>query len=373
MSNYGNDGAVFMASRGTPDLRQSQDGGQTWKEQLPGLSVTDFSVTTIANTRYLYTLSGTSMRRANASLPVPQWSQQVATTLYGAHTIFAAPNGVVVVGGDSADSRVAVSSGNGPFTATTAFPSAERIHAIVDYRFGDAALIYAAGSAADSDIYYWLNGASHAWDIMGAPSYSFWGLAQMGTLYGAATVPGSAVDRTLYPELLGPPVIEWDSLTTGLTAGVVFTREPISLKLSEGVNLWAIDNRPYAYTAGTGRLWTFYDCLSPTPRYMLAPPSPNHKEATPPMPLPAAAKPPAEQTEAVQPVPPDPSQNTQPPVSPLSAPDAAAPVKPADNSTLTLSSLFANDIYLWICATVAFLVIVLIIVLIATSLSRKRF
>ena len=373
MSNYGNDGAVFMASRGTPDLRQSQDGGQTWKEQLPGLSVTDFSVTTINNTRYLYTLSGTNMRRANASLLVPQWSQQVATTLYAGHTIFAAPNGVVVVGGDSADNRVAISPGNGPFTLTTAFPTTGRIHAIVDYRFSNAALIYAAGNAADSDIYYWFTGASHAWDIMGAPSTGFWGLAQMGTLYGAATVPGgSAVDRTLYPELLGPPIIEWSSLTTGLTAGVVFTREPVSLKLSEGVNLWAIDNRPYAYTAGTGRLWTFYDCLSPTPRYTLPPPSPVHKEATPQSPLPPDAEPPAAQTGVVQPVPPDLSQNTQPVATP-SAPDTPAPTKPADNGTLTLSSLFANDIYMWICGTVAFLVIVLIIVLIATSLSRKRF
>jgi len=373
MSNYGNDGAVFMASRGTSDLRQSQDGGQTWKEQLPGLSVTDFSVTTINNTRYLYTLAGTSIRRANASSLVPQWSQQVATTLYGAHTIFAAPNGVVVVGGDSADSRVAVSYGNGPFTATTAFPSAERIHVIVDYRFGDTALIYAAGSAAGSDIYYWLSGASHAWDIMGAPSSGFWGLAQMGTLYGAATVPGSAVDRTLYPELLGPPVIEWSSLTTGLSAGVLFTREPVSLKLSAGVNLWAIDNRPYDYTAGEGRLWTFYDCLSPTPRYMLAPPSPAHHEATPPTPLPPAAEPPSEQDAAVQPIPPDPLQNTQLPMAPPSPPDAPASAKPVDNSTLTLSMLFANDIYLWICATMALLVIVLIVALIATSLSRKRF
>jgi len=297
----------------------------------------------------------------------------VATTLYGAHTIFAAPNGVVVVGGDSADSRVAVSYGNGPFAATAAFPSMERIHAILDYRFGDAALIYAAGSAAGCDIYYWLNGASQAWDIMGAPSSGFWGLAQMGTLYGAATVPGSAVDRTLYPELLGPPVIEWSSLTTGLTAGVVFTREPISLKLSEGVNLWAIDNRPYAYTAGEGRLWTFYDCLSPTPRYMLAPPSPAHKEAAPLSPLPLIAEPPAAQDEAVQPIPQAPPQSTQPPVAPPSEPGAPAPVTTSDNGTLTLSTLFANDIYLWICGTVAFLVILLIVVLIATSLSRKRF
>jgi len=370
MSNYGNDGAVFMASRGTADLRQSQDGGQTWKEQMPGMNVTDFSVTTINGTRYLYVLSGPSMRRANASSSTPQWSQQVITTLNAGHTIFAAPDGVVVVGGDSADNRVAFSPGGGPFMVTASLPSTGRIHAVVDYRFSDTALIYAAGDGAGSDIYYWFIGASRAWDIMGAPDSSFWGLAQMGTLYGASTAAGgTTVDRTLYPESLGPPVIEWDSLNTGLPAGVAFTREPISLKLSAGVNLWAIDNRPYDYTAGEGRLWTFCDCLSPTPRYTLPTPSTPYKELPPSPALPPALKPPAPQPEVPKPVPTNPSENTQAP--PVISPAPEMP-GPADNGTLTLSSLFANDIYLWICAVVAFLVILLIIVIIATSISRRR-
>jgi len=367
MSNYGNDGAVFMSSRGTDDLRQSQDGGQTWKAQLPGMIVTDFSVTNVNNTRYLYALSGSYIRRANVSSPVPQWSQQVATTLSAGHTIFAAPSGLVVVGGDSADNRVAVAAGGGPFTATAAFPSTGRIHAIVDYRFSNAALIYAAGDSADSDIYYWLIGASHAWDIMGAPSSSFWGLAQMGTLYGAFSMAStSAVDRTLYPESLGPPAIEWDSLTTGLPAGVAFTREPLSLKLSSGVNLWAIDNRPYDYATNTGRLWTFCDCLSPTPHYTLPQPPSSYKEVSP---EPSSV----EQPEVLQPISPVPSENASaPPVSLPGAPGAQTLPAPSDNDTLTLAKLFANDIYLWICILVVFLVIVLIIVLIATSISRRH-
>jgi len=51
---------------------------------------------------------------------------------------------------------------------------------------------------------------------------------------------------------------------------------------------------------------------------------------------------------------------------------AQAQSGPSDNGTLTLATLFANDLYLWICAVVAFLVIVLIIVIIATSISRRR-
>jgi hypothetical protein len=152
-----------------------------------------------------------------------------------------------------------------------------RIHALADYRLGRNVVIYAAGDSPDSDIYYWIAGASSAWDIMGAPTAQFWGLAQMGTLYGASTITAlPTVDRTLSPESLGPPVIEWDTLSTGLTPGAAFTREPVSLKLSQGVNLWAIDNRAYNYTAGTGRLWTFCDCLSPTPQYK--PPPPPSKE-----------------------------------------------------------------------------------------------
>ncbi len=276
MSNFGNDPAIFLASRSTNDLRQSQDAGQTWKELLPGMVVNDFSVTSLNNARFVYVLSSTYMRRGNVSSLIPQWSQQVATTLSAGHTIFAAPTGVIVVGGDTADTRTAFSlDGGASFAVTTPFPIAGHIHALVDYRFREAAIIYAASDSPGSDIYNYVIGMSPSWEYMGAPNARFWGLAQMGTLYGATeNLPGAAVDRTLSPESLGPPAIEWDVLATGLLPGVVFTREPISLKLSSGINLWAIDNRPYSYPASTGRLWNFCDCLSPSPQYTPPPPPP---------------------------------------------------------------------------------------------------
>jgi hypothetical protein len=287
MGTYGNDQSVFFASRGTDDLRQSQDSGQNWKAQLPGMTVADFSVTSINNTRYLYTLSGSYIRKANVSSLIPQWSQQVATTIAAGHSIFAAPNGAVVVGGDTADSRVAFSlDGGSTFNVTSPFPDSGRIHALADYRSGRALIIYAASDSPASNVYFWVAGASPGWDSMGAPDAGFWGLAQMGTLYGAsAGAGGPAVDRTLYPESLGPPAIEWDMLNTGLVPGIAFTREPLSLKLSSGINLWAIDNRPYSYAASTGRLWTFCDCLSPGPQYK--PPPPPSKEVlfAPPVPV----------------------------------------------------------------------------------------
>ena len=126
-----------------------------------------------------------------------------------------------------------------------------------------------------SDIYNWIVGSNLGWSAMGAPGNSFYGLVQLGTFYGARSSGGvTTVDRTLEPEKLGPPYIQWDSLTAGLAPGVVFTREPISLKASAGINLWAIDNRPY--TATTGQLWNFYDCFSPSPQY--TPPPPPSRE-----------------------------------------------------------------------------------------------
>lgn len=286
-STYGNDQAIFLASRGTDGLWQSQDNGQNWQAQLPGRTVSDFSVTSVNNTRHLYVLSGSTIRRADVSSLIPQWSQQVATMLSAGHTIFAAPNGSVVVGGDTSDSRVAFSTdGGNTFDVTPSLPVKSGIHALSDYRLGRNVVIYAAGDSPDSDIYYWIAGAGTAWDAMGAPSTQFWGLAQMGTLYGVSRISAlPTVDRTLSPESLGPPGIEWDTLGTGLAPGVVFTREPQSLKLSSGINLWAIDNRPYNYTVGTGRLWTYCDCLSPGPQYKPPPPLPKEVLFAPPVPV----------------------------------------------------------------------------------------
>jgi hypothetical protein len=287
MNNSGNDQAIFFASRGTDDLRQSQDYGQTWQAELPGMPVADFSVTSMNNTRYTYALGTTSIiRKGNVSSLIPQWSQQVATNLSSSHTIFAAPTGVIVVGGDAADNRVAFSTDAGAFFNTTpAFPVAGHIHTIVDYRLANAFIIYAATDTAGSDIYAMVPGAV-PWNPMGAPNTGFWGLAQNGTLYGAAA---TSVARTLQPETLGPPTIEWSTLNQGLPTGVVFSREPVSLKLSPGTSLWAIDNRMYIYQSNIGRLWTYCDCLSPGVQY--TPPAPPPREVLFGAPLPTAPRP----------------------------------------------------------------------------------
>ncbi|MFC2050481.1 hypothetical protein ACFLTN_04815 [Chloroflexota bacterium] len=284
-SNFGNDPAIFFASRLTSDLRQSLDGGQIWDNTLPGVNVTDFTVTRINDVPHIYILDNSYVRQGVSNGQTWQWAQTTATTLNTGHNITATPTGVVVVGGDG-DGMVAYSlDGGASFARTTAIPQPGRMHVVADYRFQDARIIYAASDSAGSDIYNWVVGSNFGWTAMGAPGSSFYGIVQLGTFYGSRSSGGvTAVDRTLEPEKLGPPYIEWDSLTVGLTPGVVFTTEPVSLKISAGINLWAIDNRPYTTT--TGQLWNFYDCFSPSPQY--TPPPPPSREVLFQSPIPTS-------------------------------------------------------------------------------------
>jgi len=274
-SNVGNDPAIFFASRLTSDLRQSPDGGQTWLNTLPGVNVTDFAVTRINNVPHMYVLDNNYVRQGTSNGQTWQWAPKADTTLNTGHSITATPTGVIAVG-DNADGMVVYSlDGGASFERTLAIPEPGKMHVSADYRFRNALIIYAASDSAGGEIYNWVVGSNFGWTPMGSPGRSFYGLAQLETLYGAwSSGDVTAVDRTLEPEKLGPPYIEWDSLNAGLATGVAFTREPVSLKVSAGINLWAIDNRPN--TVATGRLWNFYDCLSPSPQY--TPPPPPSRE-----------------------------------------------------------------------------------------------
>jgi len=274
-NDTGSDQAIYFASRLTGDLRQSLDKGQTWSNTLPNVNVTDFAITLINNISHMFVLDNNYVRKGTGAYQAWQWAQKVDTTLSTGHSITATPTGVVVVG-DDGNGEVAYSLDAGSiFQRTLAIPEPGRMHAVADYRFRNALVIYAASDSPSSEIYNWVVGSNFGWTEMGAPGRNFYGLVQLITLYGAWSSGGStAVDRTLEPEKLARPFIEWDSLTAGLPSGVVFTTEPASLKVSAGINLWAIDNRPY--TANTGRLWNFYDCLSPSPQY--TPPPPPSRE-----------------------------------------------------------------------------------------------
>lgn len=274
MSHAKTDQSIFYAARFTNDLRQSQDNGQTWHKTLPGINVTDFAITKTNGTTYAYVLEDNFVRKGTSTYQTWKWKTKVDTYLNSGHTITATPRGIILVG-DAAQGMVAYSEDSGDyFTRLPAVPVPGKIHIVTDIRIQDYIVIYAASDGAGGEIYSWVVNASSGWTPMASPGQGFYGLGQAGILYGAwSDGINTGVDRSLNPEALGTPFIEWNSLTTGLNAGVIFTREPTSLKVSDNVDLWAIDNR--AYTTSTGRLWAFSDCLTRGPQPIPQEPSPE--------------------------------------------------------------------------------------------------
>ena len=256
--------STFLAARSTSDLYQSQDRGQTWNKVLPGVNITDFVVTEIDGIPHMYVLENNYVRKGEYKNQIWKWGLKINTTLSSGHTITATPAGLILVG-DAGQGMIAYSEDSGAqFIQLSPIPVPGNVHAIVDTRIGNYIVIYAASDGAASEVYSWVVDISPRWTSMASPNQGFYGLVQAGTLYGAwSTGAGSGADRTLNPERLGPPTIEWGSLTSGLSTGVVFTREPVSIKLSGSVDLWAIDNRPY--TATSGHLWGYCDCLTGAP------------------------------------------------------------------------------------------------------------
>ncbi len=264
--------SIFIAVRSTSDLFQSKDFGQTWDRILPGVNITDFTVTTIDGVPHMFVLENYFVRKGSYSNQVWKWGIKSNTSLDSGHTVTATTTGIVLVG-DATQGIIAYSEDGGiQFTRLSPIPVAGKVHAVIDNRIRNYIVIYAASDAPEGKVYSWVVGPSSRWIPMASLGQSYYGLAQIGTLYCSWSSGGNtAVDRTLTPEALGPPDVEWDSMTSGLDAGVIFTREPTSLKVSNGVDLWAIDNR--AYTATTGHLWSYHDGLTPVPLPISARPS----------------------------------------------------------------------------------------------------
>lgn len=252
---------VFLGIRYTNNLWLSSDSGQTWRMISPNVNLTDFSVTEINTAPSIFVLDDTTVRRGEYTGIAWKWGQPVSTSLTSGHTITATPMGIILVG-DRGQGSVAISLNAGAsFGSLPALPVSGNVNVILNCRVRDPYLIHAATDNPSSGIYSWILGASAKWLDMSPPGQGYYGLVQPNTLYGCQSSGGtSSISRTLQPELLGPPFIEWATMTAGLDSGVVFTREPSALKISSGANLWAIDNRPY--TATTGRLWQYCDCLS---------------------------------------------------------------------------------------------------------------
>jgi hypothetical protein len=256
--------SVFTGIRNTSELYQSDDKGQIWNTALPGVNITDFEVSEIGGIPTMFVLENNSVRKGEYNNQMWKWGLKTGTSLNSGHAITATSSGLVVVG-DAGEGMVAFSPDSGTqFIRLPPVPSTGNIHAIVDSRISNNIVIYAGSDASAGQLYSWVYGSVSDWITMSAPGQSVYGLDQAGTLYGIwsnGTISG--VNRTLNPEALRTPFIEWSNLRAGLSNGVLFTREPKTLKISGGTDLWAIDNRPY--TGNTGHLWHYCDCLSPAP------------------------------------------------------------------------------------------------------------
>lgn len=262
--------SIFVGDRLSNDLYESRNRGGIWNAVLPGVSISDFTPAFVSGTPRLYVLDNASVRTGTFQGTSWKWGSVAGTQLNSGHSIAALNDGRVVVG-DAGGGMAAYSlNGGDDFIRLGAVQTPGNMHVALDPRFVNNTVIYAASDAASGKLYGINVAVGTSWIDLQAPDRSFYGLAATGTFYGVWSSAGaSGVDRTLNAEQ-GPPLIEWDTMTADLPVGVLFTREPSALKFSGSVDLWAIDNRPY--TASTGRLWTYCDCLAPGP-YPPTPPA----------------------------------------------------------------------------------------------------
>jgi len=289
---------IVYARLGTNDVGYSPDEGQHWQVVSPGSDVTITDLT-LASDDVMYILSNLFVRRGTATGSTTwTWQSRVHTMLDSGHTIatplenppgeYGVEEDWVIVGeGVPGQGRVAYADfSQEPVKFEPApedrigVPVPGNVHVMADDEFEQNKTIYAAShdvpGGTSGKIYRWVTHESTSWDELEPPNSAFYGLTQQnGVLYGAwraaipANIPpGVGVDRSLYPRATVPPStnLEWDDLTEGLITGVVFTREPSSLKISsnDDVNLWAIDNRNYNWATnnGTGCLWAYTDTLA---------------------------------------------------------------------------------------------------------------
>jgi len=259
---------IFFADVGTRDLYCSTNKGQLWFYISPGINITDFNVN---NDGLIYVLSNYYVRRGTSSGTIWDWAPTADTKLGSGHNITSAlknpkdKNYVIV--GDAGNGEVAYSADGGAgFTKTRVVPVPGNMHVVTDEDFKKNKTIYAASDGLNGKIYRWVIDTSEEWIDITAPNQQFYGLTQdYGTLYGAwsdiTQTPNSGVNRALEPTTRLPRPVQWDNLTENLNNPVLFTREPTSLKSSNKVDLWAIDDQNYNFPAEIGCLWNYRDAL----------------------------------------------------------------------------------------------------------------
>ena len=284
---------VGWAAQGTMAQAWSPDYGDYWAVITARFNIQDFI---FESSTLMYNLSagGLVQKLPYTGTAWATTQPSVNTGLAPAHMIAAMPEGQVAVGFTGAATfQVAFSKDGGANFMPIVQPlaGAGNIHVAFDPDYADNSIVYIADDSAAGTVYR-MNIAglplSDRWadvDMLAAVNgaggcvpytQGYFGLAlpYTGTaLYAASgnitATANSGVERTL-DRLSGMPKpgILWDFLDTGITNGVLFTREPYSLKLcgcctmDTDTSLYALDARAYSPAALTGYLWAFTDCLA---------------------------------------------------------------------------------------------------------------
>jgi hypothetical protein len=265
------DGAnLFWGDQGTALARSSTDYGQTWHDCLPDVIIQDMAAPA---KQTLYILQGNGEVRRGYHTSGWIWERSVDTGLAASHTIAVYNDYVLVGAATNEPSPAAYSADKGQswININKGTPSAGNRHVAFDTYFDENQIIYVADDAGG--IYRWSLNRSYSWDDMAPPNHSFYGIAlgNRGALYGIYSSPESGVDRSLYSRSGIPkPGVYWDSITTGLAAGVRFSTEPSAISISES-SLWAIDARDYTPASHEGCLWAFTDTLATTGPKLIEP------------------------------------------------------------------------------------------------------
>ena len=261
---------LFWGDQGTNHARSSTDHGQTWHDCLPNCIIQDMAA---SDNQTLYILKANGDIRRGSYTDGWRWAKKVDTGLITSHSVAVRDN-YILVGAAVNESYPAAYSSDGGRTwikITAETPSGGNRHLAFDTYFETNQIIYIADDAGG--IYRWSLGRSYDWEDLAPPNHSFYGIAssKQGAVYGLYSSPDSGMDRTLYSRSGIPkPGVYWDSITTGLAAGVQFSNEPNAISISDRT-LWAIDARNYNPSDGEGCLWAFVDTLAGTGPKLIEP------------------------------------------------------------------------------------------------------
>ena len=264
---------VFLGDQGTKRIIQSRDSGQIWRDCLPDIYLQDMAA---GSSDELYVIQADALvRRGRYETGGWVWDKIRDTGLLSAHNIAVQKGGVMAGAALGRLCPVSYSLDHGDnweLITEPAYSSGNR-HVAFDDDFQDNRLIYLADDAGG--LYRWTVGNSNRWDDMAPPDNSYYGQAAAvrGMYYAAFSQVNNAtgVSRTGYSRAGIPKDgVFWDSLSTGLSAGVVFRLEPTALVYADDT-LWAFDARDYDVVTGTGLLWAFRDTLANRSPWLISP------------------------------------------------------------------------------------------------------